>query len=238
MKLVDKVAIVTGGTKGIGKAIAKALLSEGARVVIASRNTDNINSAVKALSPISKQIYAKHLDVSSFEQSNELVNWAIGQFQKIDILVNNAGIGHFAKLTDITESDYDKVMNTNLKGVFNICKAVLPHMIEKKNGNIINIASLGGKHGFASGTIYCASKFALRGFSESLMLEVREHNIRVISIYPGSVDTEFSNESNISNLNKDKKLKPEDIANAVILAVTADRRCLMSEIDIRPTLPK
>jgi 3-oxoacyl-[acyl-carrier protein] reductase len=238
MKIVDKVAIITGGTKGIGKAIARSFLIEGAKVIIGSRNSENLNNALKDLYPVSKNIFGKAVDVSSFEQVKELVGYAQQQFQRVDILVNCAGIGNFSKIIDSTESQLNLMINTNFKGVVYCCKAVLPHMIEKNSGTIVNIISLAGKHGLAGGALYCASKFAVRGFSESLMLEVREHNIKVISVYPGSVDTEFFSDSNISPMNKDKILKPEDVASIVTTAVTMDRRCMLSEIDLRPTNPR
>jgi 3-oxoacyl-[acyl-carrier protein] reductase len=238
MKLVDKVAVITGGSKGIGKAIAKSFLIEGAKVIIGSRSSENVNNALKELYPVSKNIYGKAVDVSSFDQVKELTGYAHQMFQKIDILVNSAGIGIFSKVTESTDSQMNLMLNTNFKGVFYSCKAVLPYMYERNSGLIVNIISLAGKHGLANGSLYCASKFAVRGFSESLMLEVREHNIKVISLYPGSVDTEFYVDSNISPMNKDKLLKPEDIANVVTMAVMMDRRCMLNEIELRPTNPR
>jgi 3-oxoacyl-[acyl-carrier protein] reductase len=238
MKLVDKVAIITGGSRGIGKAIVKSFLLEGARVFFTSRHQENINNTIKELYPISRHIQGKVVDITSYNDVENFIKFVIQQSQKIDILVNNAGVGIFKKLGDTSVEDFELMINTNFRSVFNFCRCILPNMIERKTGTIVNIASLSGKNGFATGSLYCASKFAVHGFSESIMLEAREHNIRVITLFPGSVDTEFFNNANIQPMNRDKILKPEDVASIVTFSVTIDKRCMFSEIDMRPTNPK
>jgi len=161
----------------------------------------------------------------------------IDVYGKIDHLINNAGIGIMKKVVDASLDDFKKQVDVNLFGVFNFTKAVLPKMIERRSGSIINIASLAGKNSFIGGTMYSATKHALLGFAKSLMLEVREYNIRIASICPGSVNTGFSSGS-LDPRSKGEILKPEDVAEVVISVIKMPVRVLMSEIDLRPTNPK
>ena len=232
-----EVSVVTGASRGIGKAIALALTDSGMDVIIFGRD-------VEALEKVEAEIKSKNVNCEYFSGDigdekfvHMSVKKIIDVYGKIDHLINNAGIGIMKKVIDATLDDFKKQVNVNLFGVFNFTKAVLPKMIERRSGSIINIASLAGKNSFIGGTMYSATKHALLGFAKSLMLEVREYNIRVASICPGSVDTGFSSGS-LDPRSKGEILRPEDVAEAVISVIKMPNRALMSEIDLRPTNPK
>ena len=232
-RLQGKVAIVTGAGRGIGKGIADALAAEGAHVVIASRTAAEIESASAAIRAAGGSATAVHTDITDEGQVANLIGASLAVNGSVDILVNNAGIGVFKPVVSMEVSEFDAMWNVNMRGVFLATRAVLPSMIRARNGAIVNIASLAGKNTFKGGAGYGATKWALRGFSGSLMLEVREHNIRVVTIFPGSVDTSFSPTGK-----KGARIpQPEDVASAVIFSVTAPPRSMFSEIDLRPTNP-
>ena len=233
IRLEGKVAIVSGGSRGIGRAIARALAAEGATVVIAARDQDTLARTVAELRTGSASVEGLVADVGVEAQVAHLVQHVVHTHGRVDILVNNAGVGVFKPVADLTVGEFDNMWGTNMRGVFLLTKAVLPHMIRAKGGEIVNIASLAGKNSFKGGAGYCATKWALRGFAGSLMLEVREHNIRVVTVCPGSVDTAFSTTGKKGNT----ITQPEDVADAVIFAVTAPARSMFSEIDVRPTNP-
>lgn len=234
MKLQEKVAIVTGAGRGIGHSIATALAKEGASVILAGRTGSELSALQKNITADGGNALAVTADITLEADVARLVDEALKQYGRIDILVNNAGVGVFKKVIDLEPADFDLMWNVNMRGVFLATKAVLPHMLKARAGDIVNIASLAGKNHFVGGAAYAATKWALRGFAGSLMLEVREANIRVATIFPGSVDTGFS------SLNKrgGKITQPEDVAEAVLFAVTAPGRTMFSEIDVRPTNPK
>ncbi len=232
-RLAGQVAIVTGAGRGIGKAIAAALASEGARVVLSARTVAEVESAAAAIRASGGQATAVRADVTDEAQVRILVEKTLALDGRLDILVNNAGIGVFKPVVAMDVAEFDAMWNVNVRGVFLATRAVLPAMIRAKSGAIVNIASLAGKNTFKGGAGYGATKWALRGFAGSLMLEVREHNIRVVTICPGSVDTGFSPQGK-----KGTQIpQPEDVASAVIFAVTAPGRSMFSEIDLRPTNP-
>jgi NADP-dependent 3-hydroxy acid dehydrogenase YdfG len=229
--LDGRVAIVTGASKGIGKAIARRLAREGARVMLSARGEEGLNTAVQELDGM--QVAATAADVGNGRQARGLVEETVRKWGRIDLLVNNAGVGVFGPFMEMEESDLDMMINTNLRGVFLMTKAALPHMIRGGGGHVVNIASLAGKNGVKGGAVYSATKWALRGFGASLLLEVREHDIRVTTVFPGSVDTSFS-----SGGKRGRNItQPEDVADAVLFAVTAPARSMFSEIDVRPTKP-
>jgi NADP-dependent 3-hydroxy acid dehydrogenase YdfG len=233
-KLQEKVAIVTGATRGIGRAIAGALAGQGARVVLAARSAEDVNAATEELVQRGQVALGVPTDVTREDQVRRLVAAADDRFGRIDILVNNAGIGVFKPVADLEVADLDAMWSVNMRGVFVATKAVLPYMIRAAAGAIVNINSLAGKNSFVGGAGYAATKWALRGFAGCLMLEVREYNIRVVSVFPGSVDTGFSR----TGKRGDTITQPEDVADAVVFAVTAPARSMFSEIDVRPTRPK
>jgi 3-oxoacyl-[acyl-carrier protein] reductase len=230
--LKDKIAIVTGASKGIGKSIALSLANTGVKVVLVARHQDDLESLEKEIHKNGGICIAVQADVADEAQVSRLMEKTTNAFGSIDILVNNAGYGIFSKVIDTALKDYDGMMNVNLRGVFLCCKGVLPTMIRKKSGAIINIASLAGKNSFVGGATYSATKWGLLGFSRSLMLEVRDFNIRVVTICPGSVNTSFSDHSKDS----DKIIQPQDVADTVLFALTMPARSNVSEIDIRPTV--
>jgi 3-oxoacyl-[acyl-carrier protein] reductase len=232
-RLSGQVAVVTGAGRGIGRSIAGALAGEGAHVVLASRTLTEIESAAAVIRKEGGGATAVRTDVTDESQVEELVAQALRINGSVDVLVNNAGIGVFKRVIEMQVAEFDAMWNVNMRGVFLATRAVLPSMIRAKTGAIVNIASLAGKNTFKGGAGYGATKWALRGFAGSLMLEVRGHNIRVVTICPGSVDTGFSP----GGKRGAQITQPEDVASAVIFAVSAPGRSMFSEIDLRPTNP-
>jgi len=237
MTKVNEISIVTGGNRGIGKSIALKLAKENHDVIVFGRDEESLKKTSNEIKDIGVKCEYYIGDVADEVFVNNSMKKIIEKYGKIDNLINNAGTSVFKKVVDASLDEFKKQVNANLYGIFNFSKAVLPKMIERKSGAIINIVSLAGKNSFVGGTMYSASKHAALGFTKSLMLEVREYNIRVAAICPGSVDTEFFNGSSM-NPNRDKILKPDDIAETVISILKLPARALISEIDIRPTNPK
>ncbi len=233
-RLSDNVAIVTGASRGIGKAIARSLASEGANVVLAARGAGELQKAVEELRSSGLHATGIPTDVSVESQVQRLVAETVKQYGRVDILVNNAGLGVFKPVAEMSAAEFDLMWGVNMRGAFLATRAVLPHMLRAKSGQLVNIASLAGKNAVKGGAVYASTKWALRGFAASLMLEVRESNIRVITICPGSVNTSFPS----MNLRGGAITQPEDVADAVVFAVTAPARSMVSEIDVRPTIPK
>ncbi len=229
--------IVTGASRGIGKAIALRFGKENHDVMIFGRDKNALKKVEEELKSYNVINESFSGDVADENFVNESIEKIIKKYGHIDHLINNAGIGIMKKVIDASLNDFKKQIDVNLYGIFNFSKAVLPQMIRSQSGSIINILSLAGKNSFVGGALYSASKHAALGFTKSLMLEVREYNIRVAAICPGSVDTDFSDRS-IQNSNRDKILKPSDIAETVFSIISLPARALVSEIDIRPTNPK
>lgn len=236
MTLKNKVAIVTGASRGIGKSIAIALARHGADVVVASRNRDELREVEAQLQRFGCQSMIIPTDLKNEAEINQLVDKTLKIFNKIDILINNAGLGIFKNVVDFDVSDWDLMWQINVRAMFLCTKAVLPHMIENNQGAVVNIASLAGKNGFATGAGYCATKFAVMGFSKSLLLEVRKHNIRVITVCPGSVDTPFFDHTPLTP-NRETILQPQEVGDTIIAALMMPARATISEIEIRPTNP-
>ncbi len=229
--LADKVALVTGGTRGIGKAIAQKLASLGANVSICGRNEDVLQRTAKEIESRGVRVHAQKADVSRNSDVTALVQATEKELGPISILVNNAGVGMFGPVYEKTEEDFDRVMNANLKGVFLLTRAVAPGMIDRKSGDIINISSLAGKNTFANGALYCASKWGLQGLTGCMAEDLRGFGIRVSAICPGSVATEFSGRGP-----KDSStvLTAEDVAHAVAMVLTQGPQSFISEVDLRP----
>jgi 3-oxoacyl-[acyl-carrier protein] reductase len=236
MELMNKVAVVTGAGRGIGKAIALTLARHGTDIVLSSRTKNEIDAVAAEVKAQGRKAVVVQSDVANEEDVKRLANAAMEQFGKIDILVNNAGIGVFAPVVEMKTGDFDRMFATNVRGVFLCTQAMLPSMIKQNSGDIINIASLAGRNSFKGGAGYSATKWALIGFSRSLMLEVRQHNIRVITLCPGSVDTSFSQNEG-ERKSTDRIPKAGDIAQVVLDALLMQRNVMVSEIDIRPTNP-
>jgi 3-oxoacyl-[acyl-carrier protein] reductase len=231
----EQVAIVTGGTKGIGRATAEQLLTLGARVVICARTEAGVSRSVAEMQKLfSGKVAGISCDVSQFEQVVKLVKFAVDRFSKITILINNAGVGHFDSIAEMTPMQWREVIDTNLSGVFYCCHEAIPYMKKAGGGYIINISSLAGKNPFKGGTAYNASKFGLNGFSEAMMQDVRYDNIRVSYIMPGSVDTEFGHNPSTGS---SWKLSAADVAQVVVDLLKHDPRCLPSCVEMRPSKP-
>jgi NAD(P)-dependent dehydrogenase (short-subunit alcohol dehydrogenase family) len=236
MNLKNTAAIVTGGTKGIGRAIVAALLGEGLSVCIGARKQKEIDKAVKDLNQDGRgRAIGLACDVREYEQVRALINFTVKEFGGLDILINNAGIGIFESVEDTSPEDFRAVLETNLFGVFYCCHAAIPQMKKRGGGYIINISSLAGVNAHPQMAAYNASKFALNGFSEALMQEVRHDNIKVSYIMPGSVNTEFGGDSPSDE--KSWQLTPRDVAQVVIDLLRHDDRSLPSRVEIRPSKP-
>jgi 3-oxoacyl-[acyl-carrier protein] reductase len=231
-RLDGKAAVVTGGSRGIGLAIATELVARGARVVIAG--TDDARTAAAART-IGTSVVGVRADVRDFADAERLMASAVEHFGGVDILVNNAGIGAFGPVAEMSLDTWSRVLDTNLTGVFHCCKAVLPHLRARGGGWIINVSSLASKNPFADGAAYCASKAALNAFSESLMQEVRQDGVRVAYVLPGSVRTGFSGRA--PGDADQWKLAPEDVAQVIGDLVAHNARSLPSRVEIRPSKP-
>jgi NAD(P)-dependent dehydrogenase (short-subunit alcohol dehydrogenase family) len=229
-RLARSVALVTGGSRGIGRAIAHRLAILGAAVAICGRDRTALESAAADLGKLGARAFFHVTDVSNGKQVSELVAETERVLGPLNILVNNAGIGLFGPAHEKTEADWDRVVNTNLKSVFLVSRAAVPSMIQRGSGDIINISSLAGRNTFAGGGIYCASKWGLMGLSGCMMEDLREHGIRVSVVCPGSVATEFSGRG---PKNPAKALSPDDVAHAVEAIVTQRPGSVWSELQLR-----
>lgn len=230
--LQNQVALVTGGSRGIGLAIARKLGRMGARVAICARNSEPLQRAADSLRREGLSVLPVVADVADARSVAALVETTRRELGEIEVLVNNAGIGAFGPVQEMTEAEWDAVLDTNLKGVFLCTKAVAPQMMRRRSGHVINISSLAGKNAFAGGSVYCASKWGLMGLSYCMAEDLRGYGIRVSVICPGTVHTEFS-----PHTGKDPKkmLQPEDVAHAVAMLVTQAPQSFISEVLLRPT---
>ncbi len=234
--LKGKIAVVTGATRGIGRAIAHMLLEEGCSVAICGRSQDAVDAAVRELSQqTGGKVAGKAADVRKNEEVAELFRFVDREFGALDVLVNNAGVGVFKSVSDLTVEEWKHVIETNLDGVFYCTREALFRFGTRGSGFIVNISSLAGKNPFAGGAAYNASKFGINGFSEAVMLDKRNDNVRVSYIMPGSVDTEFSTGGGGG---ANWKIWPQDIAESVRTVLRMPERTLISRIEIRPSRPK
>jgi NAD(P)-dependent dehydrogenase (short-subunit alcohol dehydrogenase family) len=235
--LATQVAIVTGGSRGIGLAVARSLLAEGVHVTITGRDEAALLQAHKQLEGAGPGLVeTQQADVRRYGDMERTVATAVARFGGLDVLVNNAGVGSFVNVMDMSPDQWAEVIETNLTGVFNASHAALPRLRERGGGFIINISSLASKSAFAGGAAYCASKSGLNAFSEALMQEVRYDNIRVSCVMPGSVATGFS--GGAETRGADWKLAPEDVAEVVLNLLRQHPRGLASRVEIRPSKPK
>ena len=233
IELKGKVAVVTGSTRGIGRAIAEALVDAGASVVISARSGDDVRRASETLAT-KGQALGVPCDMRSREQVDALVQAAEQRFGGLDILINNAGVGAFGAVADLSDRQWEDCIATNLTGVFYACRAAVPAMRRRGGGYIVNIGSLAGKQAFPKAAAYCASKFGLIGFSEAFMQEVRYDHIRVSYVMPGSVDTEFGGPGRAPQT---WKLGAEDVAEVVVDLLRQHPRALASRVELRPSEP-
>lgn len=232
--LTDKVAYITGGSKGIGYGIAKVLLDNGMKVAITSRSLEAAQQAAASLTKDASKVLPLQSNVSSLASETKAVQTVLDHFGKLDVLVANAGVGHLFSIEDLTEEHWKDTIDTNLTGVFNSVKASI-NALKQTKGYIITIASLAGTNFFANGSAYNASKFGLVGFSQAIMLDLRQYGIKVTTIMPGSVATYFNNHE---PSDADAwKIQPEDIGEMVVDLLNMHPRTLPSKIEVRPTIP-
>jgi NAD(P)-dependent dehydrogenase (short-subunit alcohol dehydrogenase family) len=229
--LANRVALVTGSSRGIGKAIALKLASLGAAIGVCGRDEKALAETERELKEINIRVYAHRADVTKSADVGALVAATEQKLGAISILVNNAGMGLFGPVQDKSEEEWDRLMNTNLKSVFLVSKAVVPLMIQRQTGDIVNISSLAGKNTFAGGGIYCASKWGLQGLTGCMAEDLRGYGIRVSAVCPGSVATEFSGRG---PKDASKVLTAEDVAHAVAMVLLQGPQSFISEVHLRP----
>ena len=229
----NKTALITGGTKGIGYGIAESMLKERMNVVITGRTLEGVNDAVEKLRELGN-VKGIAADVRDEKDMDEAVKVATSSFGQLDVLIANAGVGHFGSIESLSSEQWKETMDINLTGVFNSVKSSLEEL-KKTNGYIITIASLAGTNFFAGGTAYNASKFGLVGFTQALMLDVRQQGINVSTIMPGSVATYFN--GHIPDDADAWKIQPEDIGQITVDLLKLDPRTLPSKIEVRPSQP-
>jgi 3-oxoacyl-[acyl-carrier protein] reductase len=230
--LHSKVALITGASRGIGLAIARTLAAMGARLALCARDPGRLIGVAADFERNGVPVLAVPADLSRSSEIVPVVQKVERSLGSIEILVNNAGIGVFGPIQDATEAHWDSVLDTNLKSVFLLTRAVAPGMIARRSGHIVNIASLAGKNAFAGGAIYCASKWGLLGLTECMAEDLRPYGIRVSAVCPGSVSTDFAP---LGKKDPAKMLQPEDVAHAVEMILTQAPQSFISEILLRPT---
>ena len=235
--LKDKVALITGGSSGIGYGVALSLLNEGVNVAITSRNEARAKEAAEKLQKHTKtaaKVIGVMADVRKYESQQNAVAQVMSEFGQLDIVIANAGLGHFASIEDLTPEQWQETIDTNLSGVFYSIKSSV-EALKKSKGYFISISSLAGTNFFAGGSAYNASKFGVTGFTQSVMLDLRQYNIKVSTIMPGSVSTNFNgNEPDNSDA---WKIQSEDIGELVVDLLKMNERTLPSKIEVRPTMP-
>jgi NAD(P)-dependent dehydrogenase (short-subunit alcohol dehydrogenase family) len=236
---MERVSLITGGTRGIGFAIAEALIGEGDRVAITGTSSDGVERATQALiarASAPDRVLGITCDVRTASSVETAFRMLDSRFSGLDVLVNNAGVGVGAPVADLSEDEWRRIIDTNLTGVFHCCKAAIPRLRRRGGGWIINISSLASKNPFVGGAAYCASKAGLNAYSEALMQELRYDDIRVSYILPGSVATGFSGRAPAEG--GDWRLQPEDVAHAILDLLRYPVRSLPSRVEIRPSRPR
>ena len=235
--LKNKNALITGAGKGIGKAIAIALANEGVNVILFSRTQADVDQLAKETAALGVKSLALSADVSDINSINSAVEKAFAEFKTIDILINNAGIAAFGNFMELEPTAWEKIIQVNLMGTYYTTRAILPNMIERKTGDIINISSTAGLNGNALTSAYSASKFAVLGLTDSLMQEVRKHNIRVTALTPSTVATDLALDLKLTDGNPDKVMQSEDIAELIIAQLKLSRRVFIKNSSIWSTNP-
>lgn len=239
MSLRGKNAIITGAGKGIGRAIASALAKEGVNVGLIARSMEELELLSNDLSrDHGVQTGIASADISQRHKAEEAVNRIIDELGTVDILINNAGIARFGLFTEMIPEDWERIIQVNVLGTYYVTRAVLPIMIEQKSGNIINISSTAGERGFATGSAYCASKFAVLGLTESLMQESRKHNIRVTALTPSTVNTDLARNLGLKLGDHDHMMQPEDVAELALATLKLPPRVFVKSSGIWTTNPQ
>ncbi|PRZ28077.1 3-ketoacyl-ACP reductase [Flavobacterium granuli] len=235
--LKNKNALITGAGKGIGKAIALALAKEGVNVILLARTQEEIDNVAAKARSLRVKALAITADVADINSVNSAVEKALAEFGTIDILINNAGIGAFGKFLELEPATWERIIQVNLIGTYYVTRAVLPNMIERQTGDIINISSTAGLSGNALTSAYSASKFAVLGLTESLMQEVRKHNIRVTALTPSTVATDMAKDLKLTDGNPDKVMQADDMAELIIAQLKLNRRVFIKNSSIWSTNP-
>ncbi len=235
--LTGKIALVTGAGKGIGRAIAIALANEGVQVGLVARTETDLQAVADELKAAGVNTAIATADVSDIASVNAAVERIQSELGNIDILINNAGTGTFGKFLELEPADWENQVKVNLFGTYYVTRAVLPRMIDRKTGDIVNISSTAGLKGNAGTSAYSASKFGVMGLTESLMQEVRKHNIRVTALAPSTVVTDLARSSNLINNNEDKLMQPEDFAELIVSQLKLNRRVFVKDASIYSTNP-
>ncbi|PLR85318.1 MULTISPECIES: 3-ketoacyl-ACP reductase [Bacillus] len=235
--LNGKTALITGAGRGIGRAAAIALAKEGVNIGLMGLTMENLEKVAAELSEYGVNVSAAVADVADLESVHHAVEHIRSDLNSIDILINNAGIAKFGGFLELTAEEWEKIVRVNLMGVYNVTRAVLPEMIEKKAGDIINISSSAGLKGAPVTSAYSASKFAVLGLTESLMLEVRKHNIRVSALTPSTVATDLAIETNLTDGNPEKVMQPEDLAEFMVAQLKLNPRVFVKTAGLWSTNP-
>lgn len=235
--LKNKNALITGAGKGIGKAVALALAKEGVNLILVSRTQTDIDQLADEASNLGVKALAIAADVSDINSINEAVEKALAKFKTIDILINSAGIASFGKFLELEPDAWERIIQVNLMGTYYTTRAVIPNMIERQTGDIINISSTAGLNGNALTSAYSASKFAVLGLTDSLMQEMRKHNIRVSALTPSTVATDMAKDLNLTDGNPEKVMQSEDMAELIISQLKLNRRVFVKNSSIWSTNP-
>lgn len=235
--LKNKNALITGAGKGIGKAIALALAKEGVNVILLARTQEEIDNVAAKARSLRVKALAITADVADINSVNSAVEKALAEFKTIDILINNAGTAAFGKFLELEPTEWERIIQVNLMGTYYVTRAILPKMIERQTGDIINISSTAGLNGNAVTSAYSASKFALLGLTDSLMQEVRKDNIRVTALTPSTVATDLSKELKLTDGNPEKVMQSEDVAELIIAQLKLNSRVFIKNSSIWSTNP-
>lgn len=238
MNLTNKVALVTGASRGIGEAIALALANAGAKLLLTARDEARMQRVAEQCRKAQAAVETFVADLHDEAQIKKLVAHTHEKFGRLDLLVNNAGLGYFKPVAEMTTAQWDEMFAINLRAVFIATREALPHLRQAGESFIVNVASLAGKNTFVNGGGYAATKWGLRAFAQCLMLEERKHGVRVLTICPGSVATDFgSGNDRASRAAQSHIIQPEDVAETILAALQIPQRAMVSEIDIRPSNP-
>jgi 3-oxoacyl-[acyl-carrier protein] reductase len=235
--LKNKNALITGAGKGIGKAVALALAAEGTNVILLARTTADLEQTAKEAQAFGVKTLILTADIADINSVNQAVEKALAEFKTIDILINNAGVGKFGKFLELTPEEFENIIRVNLMGVYYATRAVLPGMIEHQSGDIVNISSSAGLRGAALTSAYSASKFAVLGLTESLMQEVRKHNIRVTALTPSTVATDMAKDLNLTDGNPETVMQPEDLAELIVAQLKLNKRVFIKDSGMWSTNP-
>lgn len=235
--LKNKNALITGAGKGIGKAVAIALAKEGVNLILVSRTQNDIDQLAEETAKFGVKTLALSADVADINSINAAVEKALAEFKSIDILINSAGIASFGKFLELEPEAWERIIQVNLMGTYYTTRAIIPNMIERQTGDIINISSTAGLNGNALTSAYSASKFAVLGLTDSLMQEMRKHNIRVTALTPSTVATDMAKDLNLTDGNPEKVMQSEDMADLIIAQLKLNRRVFIKNSSIWSTNP-